>query len=111
MKPETTNVILMIVITAIIMFAVRFAPFALFGGRRTVPKTVSYLGEVLPPAVMAILIVYCLKTISFTSTANYLPQLISVAVVVLLHVWKRNNLLSIGVGTVCYMLLIHYVFV
>lgn len=107
----TLLAILTIAVTAICTFSTRLIPFALFGTRDKPPAIVSYLGKVLPPAVMAILIIYCLKDVDFNSANSIMPQLISIAVVVLLHLWKRNNLLSIGVGTVCYMVLIQYVFV
>ncbi len=84
----------------------RFLPFMVFGKKRKVPEVITYLGKVLPCAIMATLVVYCLKGISLF-TGNYgLPELISVAVVIALHIWKKNTLLSIGAGTICYMLLI-----
>jgi branched-subunit amino acid transport protein AzlD len=67
---------------------------------------VQYLGRVLPPAVMAALIIYCVRNIEFTAAGGFLPQLIAVLIVALLHIWKRNNLLSILGGTACYMLMI-----
>ena len=72
---------------------------------------VLYLGRVLPPAVIAMLIVYCLRTVNFTAAANWLPQLIACLAVVGLHLWKRNNLLSIFGGTLLYMVLVQAVFV
>lgn len=107
----TLFAILTIAVTAACTFATRLVPFALFGARDKPPEIISYLGKVLPPAVMAILIIYCLKDVNFNSVDSIMPQLISIAVVVLLHIWKRNNLLSIGMGTVCYMLLIQFVFI
>lgn len=106
----TLYAIIMVAICAIITFATRLAPFVLFGRSNRPPELVRYLGKMLPPAVMAILIVYCLKSVDFTSVAQLAPQLISIAVVVLLHIWKRNNLLSIGSGTVCYMVLVQNFF-
>ncbi|NLW65037.1 MAG: branched-chain amino acid transporter AzlD [Clostridiales bacterium] len=103
--------ILTVAVTAACTFATRLVPFVLFGTRDKPPAIVRYLGEVLPPAVMAILIIYCLKDVDFSSANSILPQVISAAVVVLLHLWKRNNLLSIGAGTVCYMLLVQFVFI
>ena len=76
----------------------------------TRPPVIQYLGKVLPPAVIGMLVIYCLKAVSITSYPYGLPEFIAVAVVILLHVWKRNNLLSIGVGTVLYMVLIQAVF-
>lgn len=100
----------MIFIIALVTAALRFLPFLVFGEDRKVPREVNYLGRVLPYAIMAMLVVYCLKGISFRSVSNWLPELISVSLVVILHIWKRNTLLSIICGTICYMLLIQFVF-
>ena len=86
---------------------IRFFPFLVF--RKNTPKVVLYLGEVLPYAIMGMLVVYCLKSATPLSYPYALPELISCAVVALLHIWKRNTLLSIGAGTVCYMLLVQVV--
>ncbi len=87
----------------------RALPFLIFG-RRSVPKVVSYLGRILPMAVMAALVVYCLRDTSFTAAAGFMPQLAAVAVTAGLHLWKRSTLLSIVGGTACYMLLVQLVF-
>jgi branched-subunit amino acid transport protein AzlD len=87
----------------------RVLPFLIFG-RRPVPKVVRYLGGILPMAVMATLVVYCLRGISFTAAENFAPQLIAVAVTTGIHLWKHNTLLSIFGGTACYMLLVQLVF-
>ena len=99
-----------IAVIAIVTAALRFIPFLVFDGKKELPGYISYLGKVLPGAIMAMLVVYCLKGISFQSVSGFLPEAIATAVVVLLHVWKRNTLLSIIVGTVCYMLLVQLVF-
>lgn len=99
-----------VLVCAAVTAALRFLPFLLFGGRRETPAYISYLGKVLPYAIMAMLVVYCLRNISFVQTPHGIPELVSCAVVVLLHVWKRNNLLSILFGTLCYMLLVQFVF-
>ena len=88
----------------------RWLPFWLFPEKKEPPAIVTYLGRVLPAATMGLLVVYCLKDVSLTSAPFGLPELIGIAVVALFHIWKRNSLLSIGVGTVCYMLLVHLVF-
>lgn len=100
----------MVLVIALVTAALRFLPFFVFGGEKTVPKEINYLGKVLPYAIMAMLVVYCLKNISFANVSFWLPELISVLMVVILHVWRRNTLLSIICGTVCYMLLIQFVF-
>ena len=88
----------------------RFLPFLLFSSRRPTPKYVQYLGRALPPAIFGMLVVYCLKGITPLACPYGLPELISVAVVVGLHLWKGNTLASIALGTVCYMLLVQMVF-
>lgn len=103
---ETIYAFLVVVVIAIVTALLRFLPFLIFSGTRTVPKVIHYLGNVLPYSIMGMLVVYCLKEVSFGTYANWLPELISVIAVVLLHVWKRNTLLSIIGGTICYMVLI-----
>lgn len=88
----------------------RFLPFLLFPGDKPTPKYIQYLGKVLPGAVFGLLIIYCLKNVSLFGGSHALPELISIALVVLLHLWKRQMLLSIAAGTVCYMLLVQLVF-
>lgn len=104
------SVLTMILVIALVTAALRFLPFIIFGGGRKVPKFISYLGRVLPYSVMAMLVVYCMKGISLIKAPFGLPELISVVLVAVLHVWKRNTLLSIVGGTVCYMVLIQVVF-
>ena len=89
----------------------RFLPFWLFGKKGTYPAFIRYLSSVLPYAVMGMLVVYCLRGVSFAAAASWAPQLMSAAVVVLLHLWKENTLLSILAGTACHMLLVQLVFV
>ena len=93
---------------ALMTMILRFLPFVAF--RREIPPYVSYLGEVLPPAIIGMLVVYCLKDTSILAAPYGIPELIAVLTVVILHIWKRNNLISIGVGTVLYMVLIQAVF-
>ena len=101
---------LIIVVAGAVTLLLRFLPFLIFNGKRETPPYIIYLGRVLPYAIMGMLAIYCLRGISFTAAANFLPELIACAVVVLAHVWKRNTLLSIISGTVCYMLLVQFVF-
>ena len=101
---------LMIAVMALVTAALRFLPFLIFGENRKTPPLISYLGRVLPYAIMGMLVVYCLKDISFAGSPFGIPEIISCAVVTLLHIWKRNTLLSIGAGTVCYMLLVQFIF-
>lgn len=88
----------------------RFLPFILFPAGKPTPKYIQYLGRVLPAAVFGLLVVYCLKDVSIFSGGHGLPEFIAIAVVILLHLWKRQMLLSIAGGTVCYMLLVQLVF-
>ena len=88
----------------------RFLPFWLFPKGKPAPRIVAYLGKVLPCAVMGLLVVYCLKDVQPAAAPYGLPELIALAVVTALHLWKRNVLLSIGAGTVVYMLLVQLVF-
>ena len=102
--------ILLVAVVALVTMATRFLPFLIFGEHRKTPAFVTHLGKVLPPAVMGMLVVYCLKDISFTAFPFGIPELIGCAAVAALHFWKRNTLLSIGGGTVLYMLLVQFVF-
>ena len=102
--------LVMILVIAFVTIALRFLPFFIFSGNKPVPKFINYLGRVLPYSIMAMLVVYCLKGISFVKVPFGLPELISVAVVAILHVWRRNTLFSIICGTICYMVLIQFVF-
>lgn len=107
----TGQAIAAIAVMAAVTFLTRALPFLLFDRGESPPKIVLYLGRVLPPAVIAMLIIYCLKGISFASPAGWAPQLIAVGAVVALHLWKHNNLLSIFGGTILYMVLVQAVFV
>lgn len=88
----------------------RWLPFVLFPEHREPPKVVAYLGRVLPPAMMGLLVVYCLRSVDLLSGSHGLPEAIAVAVIAALHLWKRNVLLSIAGGTAVYMLLVQVVF-
>ena len=99
-----------IVVMAAVTFLPRFLPFLLFDRGESPPRIVLYLGRVLPPAIIAMLIIYCLRGVSFAAPGGWVPQLLCTAVVVALHLWKHNNLLSIFGGTVLYMILVQAVF-
>jgi len=88
----------------------RFLPFLLFPAGKETPKYVQYIGKVLPGAVFSLLVVFCLKNVSLLTGSHGIPELLAIAVTVLLHLWKRQMLLSIAGGTVCYMLLVQLVF-
>lgn len=88
----------------------RFLPFLLFPENKKPPKAVTYLGKVLPPAMMGLLVVYCLRNVSVTDAPHGIPELIAIAAIIVLHKWKNNVLLSIGGGTAIYMFLVQVVF-
>ena len=105
----TMQSIAIIAVCGICTLLERALPFLIFSGR-AVPEPVRYLGRVLPMAIMATLVIYCLKGISFSSAAGFAPLLIASAVTAILHLWKRSTLISIFCGTVCYMVLVQLVF-
>jgi branched-subunit amino acid transport protein AzlD len=88
----------------------RFLPFLIFSEKRQTPAFIQYIGKYLPSAVFGMLVIYCLKNVSILQGSHGLPEGISIIVTTLLHLWKRQMLLSIAGGTVCYMLLIHFIF-
>ena len=88
----------------------RFLPFIVFPAGKPTPKYIQYLGKALPGAVFGLLVIYCLKNVSVFTGSHAIPELISIALVVVLHKWKRQMLLSIAGGTLCYMLLVQWVF-
>ena len=100
-----------VAIMATVTIFVRFLPFIVFRNNTKIPKSVLYLGKTLPPAIMAMLVVYCLKGIKFDSINHFLPEAIASAVVAVSYFIKKSTLVSIALGTVCYMLLVQLVFV
>lgn len=90
--------------------ATRFLPFLVFSPQKPTPRYIQYLGRALPAAVFGMLVVYCLKNISLFTGSHGLPELLAIALVVALHFWKRQMLISIAGGTIFYMLLVQYVF-
>lgn len=103
--------VLIILVIAAVTFLTRALPFLIFPDCDRTPSLVFYLGKVLPPAIIGMLIVYCMKDVSVSAFPFGVPELISIAVVAALHVWKRNNLISILTGTALYMVLVQFVFV
>lgn len=88
----------------------RFLPFILFSEKRPTPKYIQYLGRALPSAIFGMLVIYCLKNVNVFTGSHGLPELIAIAATVGLHLWRKQMLLSIAGGTVCYMLLVQFVF-
>ena len=108
---NNTHAILTIAVCALVTAGLRFFPFLIFGENRKTPPVIAYLGQVLPFAIMGMLVVYCLKDVSFIRAPFGIPEAIGCAAVAGLHVWKRSPLLSIGGGTIVYMLLVQFVFI
>lgn len=105
-----TQQIITILMAVLATMLTRYLPFLVFPAGRPTPKYVRYLGQALPPAVFGLLVVYCLKDVDVSGGSRGLPELIALAVVTALHLWKRKTLLSIAGGTACYMLLVQFVF-
>lgn len=97
---------LVIAVCALVTLTLRALPFVCFGGKNGIPRRIVRLGSALPPAIMAALVVYCLKGVPYGTLREGACQLIAAAAVVALHLWKRSTLLSIGAGTALYMILI-----
>ncbi len=101
--------IIIIAVCAVCTFALRALPFFVFG-KRKVPELIEKIGTLLPMAIMTTLVVFCIRNVSFFKPGDYLPTFISLAAVTALHLWRKNTLLSITAGTVCYMILVQLVF-
>lgn len=110
MRLTTVEILVMLLAIAAGTQLTRWLPFWLFPDNKEPPKVVLYLGQVLPAASMGLLVVYCFKSVSWLSGTHGLPELLATAVVVGLHLWKKNVLLSIAGGTALYMLLVQMVF-
>lgn len=107
---DNMQAIMVIAVAGLVTVLLRFLPFIIFSGNKETPEVINYLGKVLPYAIMAMLVVYCLKGTSFTAFPYGIPEAVSCLVVVLLHLLKRNTLISIVGGTLCYMILVQLVF-
>ena len=104
------QMLLFVLVSAGAILLTRVIPFVLFPGGKKTPAYIMYLGKVLPAAIIALLVVYCLQNTTVLSYPYGIPEAIAVIAVVLVHLWKRNNLLSIVGGTVLYMILVQFVF-
>ena len=105
-----THAALLVAIMSAVTILLRFLPFLIWSGKRKTPAYILYLGKVLPPAIIGMLVVYCLKDVSFAAAPFGAPELIAGVCVVCLQVWRRNSLISILGGTLIYMLLVQCVF-
>lgn len=111
MQLTPVQIVVTVLAVALGAIATRLTPFVLFPDGKRPPEVVTYLGNVLPPVMMGLLVVYCLKSVPILSYPHGLPELISIAFIVALHLWRKNVLLSIGCGTALYMFLVQAVFV
>ena len=108
---SSTQTLIMIFCIAAGTMITRFLPFALFPENKEVPSFVTYLGEALPSAMMGLLVVYCLKNVSFISSPFGIPEALAILFIIIIHKYKNNTLLSIGGGTLVYMFLIQTIFI
>jgi len=108
---STSQSIIMILVIAFGTLITRALPFILFPDNKEVPGYIKYLGDVIPFAAIGMLIIYCLKGVSLFNAPYGLPEAAAISAVILIHLWKNNTFLSIGAGTLIYMLLVQYVFV
>ena len=106
----TAQILISIALLTIGTMLTRFLAFVVFSENREAPKFVQYLGKALPAAIFSMLVVYCLKNVQFFSGSYGLPEIIAIAFTTIVHLWKRQILLSIAGGTVVYMLLVQMVF-
>lgn len=104
------NVMIYIGIMFLVTTGLKFLPFVIFSGKNT-PKYIVFLGEVLPYALISILIVYCLRFLNFLENDRGLPEILAVLFVVVIHIWRKNTLLSVCLGTFFYMLLVQKIFI
>ncbi len=105
----TTQSVITILVVVFGTMVTRFLPFLIFPETKTPPPYITYLGKVLPYAVIGLLVVYCLKDAVFSKFHSF-PEFIATCFIVLIHRWKKNTLLSIGGGTVLYMILVQTCF-
>lgn len=100
------SIILLIAVMTAVTALLRFLPFIIFDHGKQLPAWITYLGKALPPAIMSMLLVYCLRNTRLTEIGRCWPELVCVGVAMLMHHWKRNTLLSIGASTFLYMVII-----
>lgn len=111
MNYSNLQMLLFIGIVALTTLLTRVLPFLIFPENRPIPKFMKYLADVLPYTIIGMLVVFCLRDVSIIQPPHAIPEVISIAVIIVLHIWKKNTLLSIGGGALFYMLLVQYLFV
>lgn len=104
------HAMIVIIVMGLAVLATRIVPVLIFGRGEKVPEFILYLGRVVPYTAMGLLIVYCLRDVPVLEAPHGLPELISLAVVTLTYLWKRNTILSVVIGTALYMFLVQSVF-
>jgi len=107
---DVQHSLILIAVMSVLTMAIKFLPFIIFPGGKETPAVISYLGKVLPPAMIAMLVVYCLKNVDLLSGSRGLPEAMAIAATTALHLLKRQMLLSIAGGTAVYMLLVQLIF-
>ncbi len=110
MHLSPSETLLIILAVALGTMFTRFTPFILFPDNKKHPPVIDYLSQMLPPAMMGLLVIYCLRNLSFFTSPHGLPEIIAIAAIAALHLWRRNVLLSIAGGTILYMVLVQHVF-
>lgn len=110
MKMTFPQLLITIFLVFLGTISTRLLPFWIFPSGKPTPKYLQYLGKALPPAIFGMLIIYCLKEVNIFEGSHGLPELIAVCIIIALHAWKRQMLLSIAAGTISYMILVQFVF-
>lgn len=105
-----THSIMIVVVVAAVSLLIKELAFLVFGGKRELPRIILYLSNVLPYSIIGMLVIYCLRNIHITTGTHGLPELIACVFVALLHIWRKNTLLSVVAGTIGYMFLVQYIF-
>ncbi len=100
---NTVQSLLILATASLVTFLIRYIPFLFFGGKKGMPNSVRNLGNVLPPAIIATLVIFCVRHVDFLKGSRGIPEAIGIGVTVLIHIWKRNTFLSIALGTIVYM--------
>lgn len=100
-----TEQIITVALCVLGTMATRFLPFIIFSENRKTPAIIQYISKFLPSAVFGMLVIYCLRNVSLIQGNHGVPEFISIIVTAILHIWKRQMLLSIAVGTLCYMII------
>lgn len=105
-----TNIWMIVAVIALITACLRFLPFLIWNGKKKVPSLIEKFGRLLPYAIMGMLVVYCLKNVNLKSVSGFVPELVSCIVVAFSYIWRRNTLMSIVLGTACYMFFVQQIF-